>query len=87
MSAKKTPAKASSYDKAMEELEAILTDLEDESIGVDELAAKVRRASELIQFCRDRLAGTRLEIEQVVAELENFDEDADSPDEDPAGER
>jgi exodeoxyribonuclease VII small subunit len=49
--------------------------LEGEGVDVDELAAKVKRASELIQLCRDRLKGARLEIQQVVADLEGFDED------------
>ncbi len=82
MSAKKVKAPAVSYAKAMEELESILADLEDENVEVDELAAKVKRASELIQFCRDRLTTTRVEIEQVVAELESLDEEDVAADED-----
>lgn len=83
MSARKSQSKPQSYAKAVEELEAILGDLEGENIEVDELAAKVKRASGLIQFCRERLNGTRLEIEQVVAELENFeDREADEEIED-----
>ena len=69
MSAKKAESKAPRYAEAMEELEGILEELESESIEVDELTLKVKRASVLIQLCRERLSSTRLEIEQVVAEL------------------
>ncbi len=69
MSAKKAGSKAPRYAEAMEELEGILEELESESIEVDELASKVKRASTLIQLCRERLSSTRLEIEQVVADL------------------
>jgi exodeoxyribonuclease VII small subunit len=80
MSAKKAESKAPRYAEAMEELETILEDLESESIEVDELASKVKRASQLIQLCRERLASTRLEIEQVVADLDTL-EDGDTEDE------
>jgi hypothetical protein len=30
----------------------------------------VRRASELIELCRDRIARARMDVEQVVASLE-----------------
>jgi len=81
MSAKKAQTKAPRYAEAMKELETILAQLEEEAVDVDELTAKVKRASELIQFCRDRLSNTRLEIEQVVAELQNVEEADESEDE------
>jgi exonuclease VII small subunit len=31
----------------------------------------VHRAAELIRVCRERIAGARLEIERIVAELED----------------
>ena len=34
------------------------------------LGARVRRAAELLRLCRERIAGARFEVEQVVAELE-----------------
>jgi exodeoxyribonuclease VII small subunit len=81
MNAKKAQIKAPRYTEAMEELETILAQLEEESVDVDELTAKVKRASELIQFCRDRLSNTRLEIEQVVAELQAVEKEENSEDE------
>ncbi len=57
------------YGEALAELETILAELERTDVDVDVLAAQVKRASELIGFCRDRIGNARLQIEQVVAEL------------------
>ena len=64
------PAKDLAYSEAVIELERILAELDEDAIDVDVLAARVRRAADLIRVCRDRIAGARLEIERVVADLE-----------------
>jgi exodeoxyribonuclease VII small subunit len=64
------------YAQAVEELDKILKELENDTIDVDDLAARVRRASELIQLCRDRLTRTKMEIEQIVKDLESFEQEA-----------
>ena len=46
------------YESAYAELQRLLHDLQEETVGIDELAAKVARAKELIQFCRERLRQT-----------------------------
>jgi len=60
---------AHGYFEALAELETILAQLERSDVDVDVLAAQVKRAAELIGFCRDRIGNARLQIEQVVAEL------------------
>ena len=50
MSNSETP---SGYDAAFGELKTILEALQQDEIGVDELAQKVKRAAELIAFCGD----------------------------------
>lgn len=55
---------------AIGELEAILVRLEDDALDVDVLAAQVSRAAELIGLCRDRIAGTKLEVERIVGDLD-----------------
>ena len=67
------------YADAMSELEAILDDLEDDDLDVDVLATKVERASTLIQLCRDRIGAARVQVERVVASLDDTatDDDAD----------
>lgn len=61
---------AISYVDALAELEQILDELDSDEVDVDVLGTRVRRAAELLRLCRDRIAGARLEVEQVVAELE-----------------
>ena len=58
-----------SYEKAYEELEAIMNDLQENRISVDDLTAKVRRAAELISFCNDMLRSTEEEVGRIVEKL------------------
>lgn len=60
---------AGGYAAALAELETILADLERADVDVDVLAEQVKRAAELITFCRDRITSARVHIEQVVADL------------------
>ncbi len=66
-----TEPAATGYAGALAELETILADLERADVDVDVLAAQVTRAAELIGFCRDRIGNARLQIEQVVAGLDD----------------
>jgi len=66
------------YAAAIGELEAILAELEDDALDVDRLAERVARAAELIRLCRDRITGTRLEVEKIVAALDRPAEGADA---------
>lgn len=68
------------YAAALSELESILHELDGDDVDVDVLGARVRRATELLRLCRDRIARARLEVEQVVAELEQEDQAAIRPD-------
>lgn len=61
---------STSWSAAIAELEAILVKLDDDALDVDTLAAQVARAAELIALCRDRIAGTKLEVERIVADLD-----------------
>ena len=58
------------YAAAMAELEQILEALEDEDPDVDMLAARVERASLLIEICRGRIRNAGIQVERVVAALE-----------------
>ena len=58
------------YVDAVDELEAILAELEGDEVDIDVLGARVRRAAALIRLCRDRVATARMDVEQVVAELD-----------------
>lgn len=71
MSNNDTPAAATGYAAALAELEQILGQLERPDVDVDVLAVQVQRAAELIEFCRERISRARLQIEQVVATLDD----------------
>ena len=62
-----------SYADAVAELEAIAVELEQPDVDVDVLADRVARAAQLITLCRTRIASTRLDVERVVAGLEETD--------------
>lgn len=53
------------YETALRELQLIVAQLQDEAIGMDDLAAKVARATELLQFCRSKLRETGREVEAL----------------------
>lgn len=59
------------YKKSLTELQQIVSDLENETIGVDELSEKVKRAAELIQFCQQKLRGTEKIVNQTLGLGEN----------------
>lgn len=59
------------YAEAVEELEEILEGLEADDVDVDALAARVRRAAELIEECRERIAAAKLQIDEVLAARES----------------
>ncbi|MBM3729377.1 MAG: exodeoxyribonuclease VII small subunit [Actinobacteria bacterium] len=58
------------YADAVAELEEILDTLESESIDVDVLADRVKRAAALIKHCRSKIGDARLHVEQVVGEID-----------------
>ena len=77
MPAKKTSEAIGGYAEAVDELETILNDLESDDVDVDHLAAQVKRAADLIEFCRGRLDEAKVEVTRIVADLdalEGFDD-------------
>ena len=55
-----------SYNEAYEELQTILEDIKEGNVDVDELAAKVKRARELITLCEGRIKKAEMEIEEII---------------------
>lgn len=55
-----------SYSTAMAELSAIAEAMENDSISVDDLSEKVKRAQELIAFCQDKLKRTDEDVRKVL---------------------
>ena len=62
------------YSEALEELESILVDLDDDELDVDALATKVERAAALVRLCRARISGARMQVDEIVAGLDDEDD-------------
>jgi exodeoxyribonuclease VII small subunit len=63
MSKKKTDA--FSYDAAMQELQKIVAQMQEEAVTIDDLVEKVSRATELIQLCKQKLHQTEEDIKAL----------------------
>jgi exodeoxyribonuclease VII small subunit len=59
-----------SYTAACTELDGILAELEQGRADVDALTEQVARARYLLAFCSDRLTGARLQVSDVLDELD-----------------
>jgi len=58
------------YTDAFNELNKIVNDLEEGEISVDELSEKVKKASELIEFCQQKLASTEEDVNSILKDLD-----------------
>ena len=52
-----------SYEEALQELQQIVAQLQEDAVSVDELSEKVKRAAELIAYCREKLRTTEENLE------------------------
>jgi exodeoxyribonuclease VII small subunit len=66
------------YTEAFDELQEIVSAMEEGQIGIDELAEKVKRATELIRICRLKLTSTEGDVQKILKDLENSGLDTDS---------
>ncbi len=55
-----------SYKDAIEEIESIVEEIENETVDVDVLAKKVKRATFLIKFCKEKLRTTNTEVKKSL---------------------
>ena len=58
------------YQKAVEEIEDILSKIENEELDVDELSDQVKRVSTLIKICKEKLFKTQEEVERILDEID-----------------
>ncbi len=56
------------YENALAELQAIVGELQEEVVSVDDLSAKAKRAAELVKFCREKLRESEEEIKGLFGE-------------------
>lgn len=64
------------YTEAFEELQEIVSEIEQGEISVDELSQKVKRAAQLIKICKSKLTTTEADVNKILKEL-----DASAPEE------
>ncbi len=59
------------YTEAVAELEIILKDLEQsEEVDMDKISAQVKRAGELMKFCREQLQQLDESLSKMIEEIE-----------------
>jgi exodeoxyribonuclease VII small subunit len=58
------------FRQAMDELEGILERVEGEEIDIDQLAAELARAAQLLELCRGKIRKAEVEVTQIVQTLE-----------------
>lgn len=63
-------AKKVSFDKAFAELQSIMEKIQEEETGIDELSTQLKKAKDLVSFCKSKLR----EVEDDIASID-FDEE------------
>lgn len=57
------------YEEAFQELQHIIGAIESDKVSIDELAIKVKRAGELVQYCRIKLRAAESEIGILIQHM------------------
>ena len=58
------------YVESFNELQKIVSEIEQGEISVDELSEKVKRAAELIRICKSKLTSTEEDVNKILKELD-----------------
>ncbi len=53
------------YEEALVKLETIVRKMESDEYSIDEIAAQLKTAQQLIAFCKDKLSKTEQEIKKI----------------------
>ena len=54
------------YEDAVHELEQIVRQMENDELDIDSLGEQLKKAQELIKFCKNRLTKTDGEIKKIL---------------------
>ncbi len=65
------PVDELTYEEALNELEAIIKGLETAATSVDVLSTQVTRGTQLVEFCKSKLAAVSTEVDKTVADLQD----------------
>lgn len=66
------------YSRAMDELESIAGQLENESLDPDSMLQLIRRAEVLVNFCKAKLSETEKSVEGILNRLNQTDQQTDT---------
>ena len=61
-----------SYTEAYNELQEIVSEMENSGIPIDELDVRIKRASELLKICKDKLFKTEKNVKDILEEIKNY---------------
>jgi exodeoxyribonuclease VII small subunit len=64
-----------SYEEAFTELEQLVTGIEDPERDLSGIENDVKRAMELIKYCRDTIKGEQEKIETIINKSDDDNED------------
>ncbi|MFC3199652.1 exodeoxyribonuclease VII small subunit [Parapedobacter deserti] len=70
------------YTEAFQELQTIVSEIEQGEVSVDELSEKVKRAALLINVCKAKLSATEEEVNHILATMTDEAEISAASDED-----
>lgn len=62
--------KEQTYGEAMKELQSIMKEVENEELDIDILMEKVKKATELIKLCKNKLTVVSEEIQKSLNDIE-----------------
>ncbi len=68
------PKKEENYSQAVERLEAIVRQIDNNELEIDQLAEKIKEANELIAFCSGKLTRADREVEKLLGEKQELGE-------------
>ncbi|MDR2868062.1 MAG: exodeoxyribonuclease VII small subunit [Bacteroidales bacterium] len=57
------------YTQAFDALKIIVQQMENDDITIDELADKIKTASELIEICKNKLSKTEADVNKIIETL------------------
>jgi exodeoxyribonuclease VII small subunit len=63
--------KKQTYELALNELQTIIAEIENEEIGIDQLSVRVKRAAELLKYCQQKLRKTEDDVTKILNQFDD----------------
>lgn len=58
--------KKQTYESAIKELQQIVNEMQEEMVSIDEITEKVKRAKELMDFCKSKLREVGNDVDSLL---------------------